>query len=146
MSTAELRVAITVPDSPEHAWQAVTDWNRQEEWMIGTKVRASGPSAVGTRLRAVTGIAGVGIVDTMRITRWEPPRMCEVRHTGRVLRGTGVFAVEPAPTGARVIWSESLELPCGRWTQYGWPAVRPLTELGLRLSLHRFSRWVHDYA
>lgn len=148
MDRAELRVSVLVACSPDRAWQAVTDWNRQDEWMIATKVRTVGNrgSGVGARLRAVTGVAGLGVVDTMEITRWDPPRLCEVRHTGRILRGAGTFEVEPAPGGARVSWSETLELPGGRWGALGWPAARPLATLGLRMSLHRFSRWLHDYA
>jgi hypothetical protein len=147
MNQAEFRVSVVVTAEPELAWRAVTDWNRQDEWMIATKVRTvGGGSGVGARLRAVTGVAGLGVVDTMEIIRWEPPRLCQVRHTGRILRGLGAFAVEPAPGGARVCWSESLELPGGRWAALGWPAARPMATFALRMSLHRFSRWLHDYA
>jgi hypothetical protein len=36
----------------------------------------------------MTGPAG--FTDTMKITEWDPPRRCVVRHTGRAVRGTGV--------------------------------------------------------
>jgi len=136
------RVAITsrivLPVPPEQAWQAVVDWPRQDQWMLATRVR--GGHGPGAQVVARTGIGPVGFTDTMVITVWEPPHRCVVEHTGRVLRGAGIFEVVPAGAGSEFRWTERLELPfavAGRW---GWRVVRPLVQRGMDLSLRRFAR------
>ena len=45
--------------------------------------------------------------DTMTITVWEPPHRAVVRHTGKVVKGSGAFEVEAvAPGRSRGVWSE----------------------------------------
>ncbi len=83
----------------------------------------------------------------MTITAWDPPRACHVLHTGRLVRGTGVFAVEPRADGlATFVWREDLELPLGALGRLGWPLVRPFFAYGVQLSLRRFARWVETGA
>jgi len=144
----ELSVRVEVAAPPEQSWAALTDWARQREWMLGTTVHASSGTghAVGDELRAVTGIGRVGMVDRMRITRWDPPRVCEVLHEGRIVRGPGTFAVESRGRGSLVIWAEDLDLPLGALGRLGWPLVRPLARWGLQRSLHRFARWAPAYS
>ncbi len=103
------------------------DWSRQGEWMLGTRVyvvRGDGRS-VGSRLLGFTGILDVGFVDLLEIVEWEPPRLCRVRHLGKLLRGSAEFAVEPGV----VRWTERLEGPLG--------LVGPLLRVGMRASLGR---------
>jgi len=131
-----MAASVDVDASVDEAWAAVTDWQRQAAWMPLTRVDVVGSPAngLGTRLRAVTGIGGVAVVDEMEIDRWEPPYRCEVRHDGRRVRGRGVFVVEPLENNrARVRWEEQLDgLPArigivaGRWI--------------LALALRRFAR------
>ena len=99
---------------------------------------------MGERLTAVTKLAGVGFRDPMEVTRWEPPRRAEVRHLGRVVRGTGTFTVEPAPGGAWFTWAEDLDLPLGAAGRLGFAVVRPAFELMLRRSLARLARRVES--
>jgi hypothetical protein len=103
-----------------------------------------GPHRVGERLEAVTKVAGVGFSDPMEVTRWEPPRRIDVRHHGRVLRGTGRFLVEPAPGGAWFVWSEDLDLPLGAAGRLGFAVVGPAFRLMLRRSLRRLARMVES--
>jgi hypothetical protein len=64
-------------------------------------------------------------------------------HTGRLVRGTGVFRVEERlGGGSRFVWLEVLDLPLGALGRLGWPLVRPVLAVGLRLSLKRFARSV----
>jgi len=144
----ELAVAVDVDAPVERVWAALTDWDRQGDWMLGTKVRATvgEGSQVGDEMEAVTGIGRVGFLDRMRITRWEPPHVCEVIHYGRVVRGPGTFTVRERGSGSTVIWWEQLELPLGRLGRWGWPLVRPAARWGLQRSLHRFARWARDYS
>lgn len=139
----ELRVPVRAPAAD--VWAGAVDWDAQGTWMLGTRVRgtAQGGIGVGGGIEAFTGIGPVGFLDTMEVTRWEPPVRCEVRHTGRLVRGTGLFAVEPTgPASSVFVWREDLELPLGVVGRLGWPLVRPLFAAGVRLSLRRFARWV----
>ncbi len=138
---AEVSCSVDVPTSADRLFAAATDWDRHQRWMLATHVTADSPSGVGTTLNALTGIGRVGMPDTMRIEAWDPPRLCRVAHTGAVVRGTASFAVTGTPTGSRFTWTESLVLPLGRLGRLGWPLVRPLAVLGLRLSLARLARW-----
>ena len=143
--TATLVLRTDVDAPVEQTWAGAVDWAGQGEWMLGTTVRPTkqGGQGVGGGIAAFTGLGPLGFLDTMVITRWEPPRSCHVLHTGRVVRGTGAFDVEPRGEGrSTFVWREDLELPLGAIGRMGWPLVRPLFAFGVRLSLRRFARWV----
>jgi uncharacterized protein YndB with AHSA1/START domain len=148
----ELVETVDVDAPPERVWAALTDWVRQGEWMLATDVQTvDGPAQqVGGRLAARTGVPlpggrHLGVLDTMLITRWEPPHRVDVRHTGRVVRGTGVFEVRPRGTGSTFVWREVLDLPLGALGAAGWPLVRPAMRAGVRLSLRRFAAFARDH-
>lgn len=137
----EERVAVAAP--PLVVWEAVTDWEGQSGWVVATKVTAEpGGHRVGERFTAVTGVSGVGVRDHMEVIRWDPPRRVDVAHLGRVVRGTGTFAVEPAPGGAWCVWAEDLDLPLGPLGRLGFAPLRPAFRLMLRRSLRRLARRV----
>ena len=138
----ELEVQVDAPVA--RTWAAATDWDKQGEWMLGTRVRgtAQGGQGIGGGVEAFTGKGPLGFLDTMEITAWDPPYRCDVLHTGRVVRGTGTFEVrELDETRSTFCWSEDLELPLGALGRLGWPLVRPLLLSGVRRSLDRFARW-----
>ncbi|MBA2552633.1 MAG: SRPBCC family protein [Geodermatophilaceae bacterium] len=145
---ADLSVAVDVDAPADQVWAALTDWGRQGEWMLGTTVRATVGQGrqVADEMEAMTGIGRVGFLDRMRITRWDPPHVCEVMHFGRLVRGPGAFTVRARGTGSTVIWSEQLDLPLGRLGRWGWPLVRPVARWGLQRSLQRFARWARTYS
>lgn len=132
MST-ELELTVEVAAPPDVIFRAMTDWERQSEWVFGTRVSVvSGDGqSVGSEIDAVT----FGVSDRMRITRWDPPHAVEVLHLGKVVRGTGVFAVR----GSRLVWTERLDVP------FFYPLVKPLFVLMLRRSLQRFARFAEEY-
>ena len=143
MATLTLTVDVDAP--VDVTWRAAVDWEAQGEWVLGTTVRATTQDGIGVggELEAFTGVGRVGFLDTMVITVWDPPYRCEVLHTGRVVRGTGVFAVEERPGGrSRFVWQEQLVLPLGIVGRWGWPLVRPLFAAGVQRSLKRFARVV----
>ncbi len=143
-------MSVDVAASPERVFAALTDWERQCEWMPGTDVRVvrGGGDAVGDELVARTAVPGkrlarVGFDDPMRITGWEPPYRCEVLHLGRVVRGSGLFEVRAgAAGGAAFTWVEWVEPPLGTVGQIGLRVGRRPLEAGLRVALRRFARWV----
>lgn len=142
---AELRVPVEVAAPPAAVWAALVDWDSQGEWMLGTRVRGTvqNGQGVGGGIEGWTGIGRLGFLDTMVITVWEPGVRCVVRHTGRVVRGSGAFEIEDLGDGrSRFVWSEYLDLPLGRLGRLGWPLVRPVFRAGVRHSLRRFARLV----
>lgn len=94
------------------------------------------------RIEAFTGWKGLGFTDPMTITAWEPPHRCVVRHDGRVVRGWAAFEVEPAPNGARLVWTEWLTLPMGALGELGFALTKPLWRWFLGLSLRRFPAYL----
>lgn len=141
----ELAVRVRAP--ARAVWDAVTDWAAQGEWMTATRVRPvdGDGRGMGGRIEAFTGLGPLGFLDTMVVTEWLPPSRCAVLHTGRLVRGTGAFAVEEAegePGAARLVWYEDLELPAGAFGTVGWLLLRPLVRLGVLRSLRRLARSV----
>jgi carbon monoxide dehydrogenase subunit G len=148
----ELTVSVDVEAPPQQVWRALVDWERQGEWMPLTDVRvvAGDPHGVGGRIEARTGLPvgdgrHAGLLDTLEITGWHPPTRVEVLHTGRVVRGPGIFEVRPRMAGATVVWTEQLELPLGRLGRLGWPLVRPAAAFALHLGLNRFRDFARRY-
>jgi carbon monoxide dehydrogenase subunit G len=145
-----LVLSVDVDAPAAQTWAAATDWAGHSAWMLGTTVRptAQGGVGVGGGIAAFSGVRvgplRLGVLDTMEITRWDPPRLCSVRHTGRVVRGTGDFAVEDLGERSRFVWREDLDLPLGAVGRLGWLVVRPLFVLGVRMSLRRFARWTES--
>lgn len=120
-------------------WDYVTDWERQGEWIPFTRVRVVGddPPAMVAR----TGIGPLGFDDTMHVTVWEPPRRCDVAHTGRVVRGTGIFVCEPAWHGLTAFsWTEDVEVPGGRLAPVLWAVARPVLTVAYGVTLRRLRR------
>lgn len=147
-SRVELPVPIDVDAPAAAVWAYVTDWERQGEWMLGTKVRVTSGDGrgVGTTLHAVTGVGPVGVPDTMEVTEFvEPtettPGRAAVRHTGRIIRGDGFFEVVPlGPHRCRFTFTELIDLPLGALGRLGWPLARPVLKAGFVASLRRMAQ------
>jgi carbon monoxide dehydrogenase subunit G len=138
---------IDVDASPDRVWAALTDWTGHGEWMLATDVvTVEGPAVgVGGRLAARTGLPlpggrRIGVLDTMVITEWDPPRRAVVQHTGRLVRGPAVLEVLPRGEHATVVWTERVYPPFGLLGQLGWVLARPLGAAWLRRSLRRFRK------
>ncbi|WP_214364323.1 SRPBCC family protein [Pseudonocardia sp. H11422] len=146
MSTRrDLTVPVDVEAPAAAVWATISDWERQGDWMLGTRVEVTGGDgrSVGSTMRAVTGIGPLGVPDTMEITEYAEggPWRCVVRHTGGVVKGDGVFeVVELGPGRSRFLWTELLDLPLGVLGRAGWPLVRPVFRAGVAYSLRRMAR------
>jgi len=140
---AELVVTQVIDAPVEQVWDVLTDWDVHDRWMVLT--RAEGGRAKGASVKAFTGVGRLGFVDTMTITVWEPPHRAVVRHTGKVVRGSGAFEVQPlADQRSRVVWSEWLQLPFGLVGHLGWPVARIFARAGVQYSLRRLARYVES--
>ncbi len=136
-----IAAGVTVRASPERVWNLAVDWPRQRRWIWAT--RTTGGHGLGAQVTARTGVGPVGFTDSMMITGWDPPRRCAVAHTGRVVRGSGVFEVLPRGDRCEFRWTEHVELPrrlppaLARLVRL---IVAPLARAGLGSSLVRFAR------
>jgi hypothetical protein len=138
-SPLEVTAQVRVPADVDRVWQAVTDWSRQQEWIWATRVH--GGQGVGAAVTGRTGLGPVGFTDTMVITEWDPPRRCVVEHTGRLIRGAGIFEVRAAGREAEFRWTEQLRLPLPAGLGgLAARAIRPLAERALTSALRRFAR------
>ena len=140
-----LRITINLPCSQDRAWAAITDWESQGNWMLQTKVWVTSQirEGVGTSISAFTGplykfypkFSSLGLLDTMVVTKWQPPEICDVVHTGKILKGTGSFVLSPInATSTKFNWSETIE--CSRLK---FLAIAPFLWVGVRISLARLS-------
>ena len=145
MEHIELEVLVQAPAL--QVWNAITNWQAQSDWMLGTKVWPVNGygTGVGGQIEAFTGIWRIGFLDTMEITAWNPPTKCDVLHTGRVVRGTGTFeVVATSDSTSKFIWSENLDLPLGVIGKVGFTIVKPGFIYGVRKSLEKFADLVEQ--
>jgi hypothetical protein len=144
----EITARITLAEPPTRVWQVALDWSRQHEWVWATRVR--GGAAAGAAVVARTGLGPAGFTDTMEITEWDPPRRCTVRHTGKVIRGTGIFEVVPvsggtgngAGNGAEFRWTERMPVPAPLAGPLGERLLTPIGRWFLQTSLRRLARLI----
>jgi len=140
--TKTISVTTSVNASQLEVFNFVTDWESQNKWIFATKVRGVGEESrkLGGKLEAFTGFGKFGFLDTMTITKWNPPNACEVTHTGNVVKGAGLFEVSSKNGVTYFTWTEYTELPFGIIGRAGWLLVGPLSKLGLTASLRRFKK------
>lgn len=147
MKLEHVEVTVDIQATTQHVWDAITNWTAQDKWMLGTRVTPvhGDGKDIGGQIEAFTGIWKIGFLDTMEITRWDPPHRCDVIHTGRVVRGTGTFAVSAlSAQTSRFVWSEDLDLPLGIIGKIGFWLMKPLFVAGVRQSLAKFANLVEQ--
>ena len=143
MAVREITVGVDVDAPTELLWRAVTDWEAQGEWMLGTTVHVTRGDGVGlgSEIAATTGIGPLAVTDPMRIVGWDPPHRATVVHTGAIVRGSGTFTViDRGPGRSRFEWGERLDLPLGVLGAVGFSVISPLFRLGLAVSMRRLAR------
>jgi hypothetical protein len=144
-----ITAGVTIAADPDRVWQLAVDWSRQRDWIWAT--RTTGGHGLGATVTARTGAGPVAFTDTMLITEWDPPRRCTVTHTGRIVRGHGVFEVLPRDGRSEFRWTESILLPgplvglvppdmVGAFARIAYAVVAPIARAGLGSSLVRFAR------
>ncbi len=132
-----------VMDVPiEKVWAALADWESQGEWMLQTTVEVTSDirEGVGTSIAAFTGIGKLGIMDYMTVTSWNPPHMCDVIHTGKIIKGTGRFELTSlSAQSTRFDWSEEILAP-----RVIFLLIAPGLYAGVRISLSALRRQLHQ--
>ena len=146
MRSNSLRVDLVIKAPAQKVWDFIADWEGQSAWMLQTKVFLTSEKSegVGVTIEAFTGplyriyprAKFLGVLDLMKVTRWEPPTRCDVLHYGSIIKGTGTFEVEAIDANASIFhWSEEIEAP---WLLF--ILIRPFILAGVRISLARFRR------
>ncbi|MDA2975236.1 MAG: SRPBCC family protein [Actinomycetota bacterium] len=143
MRTSDVALTVMLPTDIQSAYNAIVDWQGQSDWMIGTKVWLAGGdgASVGSQIAAFTGIWKLGFLDTMTITKIEPPRLVEVLHTGKVLRGEGSFElIAVTERETQFNWFERVEIPAGLAGLAAWWLIRPGFKFGVWFSLRKLAK------
>ena len=131
-------MSLVIAAPIEKVWASLADWESQGDWMLQTTVDVTSEirEGVGTTIAAFTGIGKLGVMDHMQVTRWEPPFICDVIHTGKIIKGTGRFqltAIDVQTT--RFDWSEEILAPRALFL-----LIAPGLYAGVRISLMNLSR------
>jgi uncharacterized membrane protein len=139
---ARFGVTVTVDAPVERAWEVLADWEGSAVWMVdATTVEIIGEQreGVGTRVRAVTRVAGIPLTDIMEVTRWEPGKIIQVMHERWPIRGLAWFELIPDGDRTRFEWVEELDPPLGPLGELGGTLLRRPIEALLRKSARRFA-------
>jgi uncharacterized protein YndB with AHSA1/START domain len=147
---SNLTLTIKLDKPVDEVWRYLVDWQGQSKWMLQTKVWSeldqdrSVKNGKGVLIFAFTGIfpklypkLKLGILDTMEITTWKPPHLCEVVHIGRIIRGSGKFELKKVRGGTIFYWQEEIIAP-----KLILLFAKPVLLFGVWLSLRRFTRQV----
>ncbi|MEU7034593.1 MULTISPECIES: SRPBCC family protein [unclassified Streptomyces] len=102
----------------EEVWRRLTDFAAHGRLVPLTRSRvlSPGPTGVGTRFVARTGIGRLSFDDPMEVVAWEPPGpgrpgRYRLEKRGRVVLGRAEIEVYETPGGgARAVWVEELRL------------------------------------
>jgi hypothetical protein len=149
-SNNQLALTVEIKQPAKVVWKYLVDWCGQSDWMLQTKVWSeldqdrTVKNGKGVLIFAFTGLfpnfypkLKVGVLDTMEVTRWQPPNICEVVHIGRVIRGTGKFELREKKNTTTFYWSEEIIAPAILLA-----ILKPFILVGVRISLRRFARLV----
>lgn len=142
MKPVDLLLSVDIKVSQEEVFKKVVDWESQGDWMLGTKVSRTknNGQGLGGEIVAWTGIWKFGFNDPMVITQWIEPKIVDVKHLGKVVKGTGSMVVEKIDEkNSKFIWSETIELPLGIVGRIGWIFIKPFFVAGIKYSLNKFA-------
>jgi len=142
MKPVELSLSVEIDATQQDVFDKVVDWESQGEWMLGTKVKGTknNGQGLGGEIVAWTGFWKIGFNDPMVITKWVEPKIVDVTHLGKIVKGTGSMIVERIDENkSRFIWSESINLPLGLIGKFGWLFIKPLFVSGIKYSLNKFA-------
>ena len=131
-------MSLVIAAPIEKVWASLADWESQGDWKLQTTVDVTSEirEGVGTTIAAFTGIGKLGVMDHMQVTRWEPPFICDVLHTGKIIKGTGRFQLTATDVQTtRFDWSEEILAPRALFL-----LIAPGLYAGVRISLMNLSR------
>jgi uncharacterized membrane protein len=119
----------TVAGPPEVAWELLTDWERQGDWMLEASdfvVTSEHREGVGVEAEATITIAGITTRDVVRVIAWEPGRHLAIEHRGWVSGEGHIYLTPLDGERTHVFWREKLTPPVGILGAVGMTAFQPL--------------------
>jgi uncharacterized protein YndB with AHSA1/START domain len=138
MRNNHIAMSLEIKAPINKVWHALEQWESQGDWMLLTKVEVTSEirEGVGTSIAAFTGIGKLGLMDHMQVTTWQPPNICDVIHTGRIIKGTGRFELTQIDGfTTRFDWSEEIKAPRAIFL-----LIAPGLYAGVRISLMALRR------
>lgn len=138
MKSNHIAMNLIIKAPINKVWEAIAQWETQGDWMLLTKVEVTSKirEGVGTSIAAFTGIGKLGLMDQMQVSAWQPPNICDVVHTGRIIKGTGRFELTQIDASTtRFDWSEEIEAPRAIFL-----LIAPGLYAGVRISLMALRR------
>lgn len=138
MRSNHIEMSLVIKAPIERVWAAIADWESQGDWMLQTRVEVTSQirEGVGTTIAAFTGIGKLGVMDHMVVTSWQPPHLCDVLHTGKIIKGTGRFQLVALDADTtRFDWSEEILAP-----RVLFLLIAPGLYAGVRISLTKLGR------
>lgn len=138
MKSNHIAMSLVIKAPIEKVWAALADWESQGDWMLQTKVEVTSQirEGIGTTIAAFTAIGKLGVMDHMVVTSWQPPHICDVLHTGKIIKGTGRFELVAIETDTtRFNWSEEILAP-----RVVFLLIAPGLYAGVRISLAKLGR------
>lgn len=142
--TGEVTATVIVNAPADRVFRAFVAWERQGDWIPFTQVRVvSGDGGEGSELEAVTRVGPAVLRDEMKVVKLDPPRIVQVVHYGKMLRGPGVLRCTPMGADrTQVVWHEWFHLPGGAAGKVAWPVLWPGSKVSLTAALKRFAKLV----
>src|SRR4051794_32585570 len=116
--TRAFSVTREIDRPPAQVWARLTDWDRAAGWLGVDRIRADGPTAVGTSLR----FTARGKERTSEIAARDPGRSITLRSRQGGVTADYTYAVEPTAAGSRVTLVAEVATR-GAWTLAG-PMIR----------------------
>ena len=142
MKSNHIAMSLVIDAPIEKVWAALADWESQSDWMLQTTVEGTSSirEGVGTSIAAFTGVGKLGVMDHMTVTSWNPPTVCDVVHTGKIIKGTGRFELTAlSDQSTRFDWSEEILAPRAVFL-----IIAPGLYVGVRISLSTLRRQLHQ--
>ena len=109
-----IRTTIAIDAPIDQVWEIMTNIEGQPRWMDDLKsvrILTPPPIGIGTRAEGDVRIFGIGVLDPITVTAFEPPHRFGVRHEG-VFSGDGLVELEAGVDGSTVArWVETIVPP-----------------------------------
>lgn len=124
-----LEMAKTLPCTPAVAWDLITDWEHQDDWMLEASdfvITSERREGVGVEGEATVKIGGITTRDRVRVVGWEPERRLSIEHEGWV-SGRGDMSLTALGTDrTHLYWREELYPPLGMLGALGITTFKPM--------------------
>ena len=147
MKTVTLSFNIEICAKPKAIFHYVSDWEKQSEWILFTKVKLieGSPNQKDPLLLAITKIGPIKVQDTMVVTDWQPFERVVVEHTGRMVLGKGVFTIKKISNDvSSFTWQEITPIPFGIVGRICLVFVKPLLNFLFNASLKKLKNNVEQ--